>query len=143
MNTEVRMFKLTNGEDIIATVDETNSELYCLDNPLLMRIHSKLTPAGMQEGLHLSRWMQPFSEATTFSIDKKHVVISTEVSIGLNKYYEYSVKSFERDGNHGMHPGLPEPTEERLAQIEVEETINEDDDEEEFLSFEPISKLIH
>ena len=94
MNTEVRLLKLTNGEDIIAYVDDTNPNLYHLDNPLLMKIHSRPTSQGMQEGLHLSRWLQPFSEETSFQLERKHVVLSTEVSFGLNKYYEYSVKIF-------------------------------------------------
>ena len=34
MNTEIRMLKLTNGEDIIAPVDATGSEAYHFDNPL-------------------------------------------------------------------------------------------------------------
>ena len=142
MNTEVRLLKLTNGEDIIATVDETTPELYCLDKPLLMRIHSKLTPDGIQEGLYLRPWVQPFSEATNFKIDKKHVVISTEVSIGLNKYYEYSIKNFERDGEQNMIQKVLEPTEKQLLEIAATEEDFEDEDEE-FLSFTPTSKLIH
>ena len=142
MNTEVRLLKLTNGEDIIATVDETTPELYCLDKPLLMRIHSKLTPDGIQEGLYLTPWVQPFSEATNFKRDNKHVVISTEVSIGLNKYYEYSIKNFERDGEQNMIQKVLEPTEKQLLEIAAAEEDFEDEDEE-FLSFTPTSKLIH
>ena len=144
MNTEVRLLKLTNGEDIIAYVDGTNPEAYHLDNPLLMRVHTKMTPSGIQEGLHLSRWMQPFCESTNFSIEKQHVVISTEVSAGLSKYYEYSIKSFERDDDSIIKlPSPPEiePTDEELTQIALDEAVAED--EEEFMSLEPISKAIH
>ena len=132
MNTEIRMLKLTNGEDIIAHVDATGSEAYHLDNPLLMRVHTKMTPSGIQEGLHLSRWMQPFCESTNFSIDKMHVVLSTEVSSGLTKYYEYSIKSFER-GENKFIPTIEEPTDEELENIE----------DEEYDSIEPIAKAIH
>ena len=134
MNTEVRLLKLTNGEDIIAYVDDTNPNLYHLDNPLLMKIHSRPTSQGMQEGLHLSRWLQPFSEETSFQLERKHVVLSTEVSFGLNKYYEYSVKSFNREDEK-------EPTDEQLMEIALEEAVAED--EEELLSLEPLSKSIH
>tara|TARA_B100000745_G_C20012276_1_gene343956 strand:- start:71 stop:496 length:426 start_codon:yes stop_codon:yes gene_type:complete len=141
MNTEVRLLKLTNGEDIIASVDQTNPELYNLDNPLLMRVRSKLTPNGVQEGLHLSRWIQPFSEETKFSIEKQHVVLSTEVSIGLTRYYEYSIKTFERDDSDINLPDSIEPTEKELMELALEEAVAED--EEEFMSLEPISKAIH
>ena len=43
MNSEIRLLKLTNGEDIIAYVNET-PESYHLDNPLVMKVHSRMTP---------------------------------------------------------------------------------------------------
>ena len=88
MNKEIRLLKLTNGEDVIANVDTTNPKLYHLYNPLVMKMHSKLTSNGVQEGLHLSRWVAPFTEERSFSIEKKHIVLDTEVSIGLSRYYE-------------------------------------------------------
>ena len=141
MTTEVRMLKLTNGEDIIAYVDRTNPESYHLDNPLLMRVHSRMTPAGIQEGLHLSRWMQPFSESTNFKIEKQHVVISTEVSVGLIRYYEYSIKHFKREDSSIELPTPTEPTDEELMQLTFDDIF--DEDEKELMFLEPISKLVH
>ena len=134
MNTEVRLLKLTNGEDIIAYVDETNPELYHLDNPLLMKIHSRITNDGVQEGLHLSRWVQPFSEQTNFTIKRHHVVLATGVSIGLTKYYEYSVQSFLRHPDDNLL--LREPSDQNLDEILAEE-------EEEFMALEGPSNKIH
>ena len=141
MNTEIRLLKLTNGEDILAQVDITNPNLYHLDNPLLMKIQSKITPNGIQEGLHLSRWVQPFSEETNFSIEKQHVVLSTEVSAGLTRYYQYSIRSFEHDDDIR----LSEPTNKELKQIEMEEAMEEAMNEgiEEFNEIPLQSKLIH
>tara|TARA_Y100000296_G_scaffold24882_1_gene29298 strand:+ start:197 stop:622 length:426 start_codon:yes stop_codon:yes gene_type:complete len=141
MNTEIRLLKLTNGEDILAQVDITNPDLYHLDNPLLMKIQSKITPNGIQEGLHLSRWVQPFSEETNFSIEKQHVVLSTEVSAGLTRYYQYSIRSFEHDDDIR----LSEPTNKELKQIEMEEAMEEAMNEgiEEFNEIPLQSKLIH
>ncbi len=137
MNTEIRLLKLTNGEDIIASVDET-PESFHLYNPLLMRIHSKMTPEGVQEGLHLSRWVSPFCEEKTFSIMRQHVILSEEVSIGLNKYYEYSVRSFERSDTLDRKPLLEiqSPTDNELEEILAEE-------EEEFMALESPSNKIH
>jgi len=142
MNTEIRLLKLTNGEDILAQVDITNPNLYHLDNPLLMKIQSKITPNGIQEGLHLSRWVQPFSEETNFSIEKQHVVLSTEVSAGLTRYYQYSIRSFEHDDDNIR---LSEPTNKELKQIEMEEAMEEAMNEgiEEFNEIPLQSKLIH
>ena len=138
MNTEIRLLKLTNGEDVIAFVDATNPKLYHLYNPLVMKFQSKITSKGVQEGLHLSRWVAPFSEETKFSIDKKHIVLDTEVSTGLSKYYEYSVKSFERSDDL-----ITEPTDEELDEIELsaEDIISEED--EELISLESPSNKIH
>ena len=141
MNVEVRLLKLTNGEDIIAQVDVTNSQLYNIDNPLLMKVHAKMTPQGVQEGLHLSRWMQPFCESTNFSIDKKHVVITTKISVGLSRYYEHSIKSFERDENKLELPAPIKPTRKELNEIALEEAMEEDI--EEFNEIPLQSKSIH
>tara|TARA_B100001175_G_C19425264_1_gene598269 strand:- start:642 stop:1061 length:420 start_codon:yes stop_codon:yes gene_type:complete len=139
MNTEIRLLKLTNGEDIIAEVDE-NTEKYNLDNPLLMKVHTRVTSSGVQEGLHLSRWLQPFCEYSNFAINKSHVLLSTNVSEGLSKYYEYTVKSFKREEaplslrESILHEG---PTDDELDQIEEEEF------EAELEALEPFNKTIH
>ena len=106
-----------------------------------MKIQSKITPNGIQEGLHLSRWVQPFSEETNFSIEKQHVVLSTEVSAGLTRYYQYSIRSFEHDDDIR----LSEPTNKELKQIEMEEAMEEAMNEgiEEFNEIPLQSKLIH
>lgn len=134
MNTEIRLLKLTNGEDIIAEVNE-NTEKYHLDNPLLMRVQSRVTDQGIQEGLHLSRWLQPFCDQTKFTIPIHHVVLSTNVSEGLSKYYSYTVKSFERNEaplslKESMIDG---PTDAELDEIEKEE----------LEAIEPFNKTIH
>ena len=146
MHTDVRLFKLTNGEDIIAQITENNSNTYSVNNPLLMKVHTRVTNDGIQEGLHLSRWLQPFCEEKNFTIEKTHVLLSQEVSIGLSRYYEYSLKSFERDekeiqlpvANHRTVKELkgPEPTNNELEEILKEE-------EQEFLDLESPSKVYH
>ena len=134
MNTEIRLLKLSNGEDIIAEVNE-NSEKFLLDNPLLMRVQSRATSEGIQEGLHLSRWIQPFSDETNFTIPRQHVVLSTNVSEGLSKYYEYTIRSFEREEapltlRETTHAG---PTDAELNEIE----------DDELKALEPLNKTIH
>lgn len=134
MNTEIRLLKLTNGEDIIAEVNE-NTEKFLLDNPLLMRVQSRVTSEGVQEGLHLSRWVQPFSDATNFTIPRQHVVLSTNVSEGLSKYYQYTIRSFQREeAPLTLRETInAEPTDSELDEIENEE----------LEALEPFNKTIH
>ena len=95
MHTDVRLFKLTNGEDIIAQITENNSNTYSVNNPLLMKVHTRVTNDGIQEGLHLSRWLQPFCDVTDYTIQKHSIVISVPASVGLSRYYEYVLKKID------------------------------------------------
>ena len=125
MNSEIRLLKLTNGEDIIAYVNET-PESYHLDNPLVMKVHARVTSKGVQEGLHLSRWIQPFSKETNFSIMRQHVLINTEVTEGLYEYYkQVSAKSFAME-NDDYQEGFTsdEELDEILRQEEEESFIS-------------------
>ena len=132
MNSEIRLLKLTNGEDIIAYVNET-PESYHLDNPLVMKVHARVTSKGVQEGLHLSRWIQPFSKETNFSIMRQHVIINTEVTEGLHEYYKKAAKSFATE-----HDDYEEgPSDEELDEILKQE------EEESFLALESPSDKIH
>jgi len=102
-DTAYKIIKLTNGEDIIATVvleDDNNVEIH---NPLLMSIIPHMTIGGQHESINLSPWMQPHSEQSSFTITKSTIVTSANVSEGLSKYYEYFLKKLahweENDNN--------------------------------------------
>ena len=77
-----------------------------------METISRVTKTGIVESLSLGKWMQPFSDQKTISLNKNLVIINLPVTIGLEKYYEYVLKKMDLgDG----------PSEEDLKAIEEEE----------------------
>lgn len=120
---EIRVLKLSNGENIIGRVSDCEGEVE-IEDPLQMQIFHKMTDTGVMEGLNLTRWLQPFSEETSFFVGNKNIVVSTYASPGLIRYYEYSLKRF--DQNQAPQPAQMRkhteqmPTNEELDQIEQE-----------------------
>ena len=58
--------------------------------------------------------MQPYSEENKFTLSKNNVILNSPVSIGLGKYYEFTLKKMD-----GLQ--IPQPTEDELKAIEEEE----------------------
>ncbi len=92
--TDIKVVKLSNGENIIGYVREIDDVIE-VEDPLQMQIFSKLTDEGVVEGLNLTRWLQPFSEESTFYVRNRNVVVTANASPGLIRYYEYSLKRFD------------------------------------------------
>ena len=84
-----QVIKLSNGEDIIATVELTNSDKFKVTEPLKMSTVSNNTEKGVVESLGLSRWVHVYSDQAYYSIQKNSVVVMTPASEGLSRYYEY------------------------------------------------------
>ena len=116
-----QVIKLSNGEDIICTVESLESGKFKISSPLKMSTISKITDKGVVESLGLSRWMQVYSDQPYYNIEKTGVVIMTPASEGLGRYYEYVLKSMHVEEMKG-------PTDQELSEIEMEEDINDDDD---------------
>ena len=115
-----QVIKLSNGEDIIATVELTNSDKFKVTEPLKMSTVSNNTEKGVVESLGLSRWVQVYSDQPYYSIQKNSVVVMTPASEGLSRYYEYVLRSM---GNSDER----EPTDEELNSIELDEDMLDDD----------------
>ena len=89
------ILKLSNGEDLICrVVNNTDSDIV-IQSPLKMETINKVTASGISESLSLTRWLQPFSDVTDYTIQKNSVVISVPASIGLSKYYEFVLKKLD------------------------------------------------
>ena len=115
-----QVIKLSNGEDIIATVELTNSDKFKVTEPLKMSTVCNHTDKGVTESLGLSRWVQVYSDQPYYSIQKNSVVVMTPASEGLSRYYEYVLRSM---GNSDER----EPTDEELNSIELDEDMIDDD----------------
>ena len=115
-----QVIKLSNGEDIIATVELTNSDKFKVTEPLKMSTVSNNTEKGVVESLGLSRWVQVYSDQPYYSIQKNSVVVMTPASEGLSRYYEYVLRSMSNSDER-------EPTDQELDSIELNEDILDDD----------------
>ena len=90
-----KIVKLTNGEDIICIVKNELEEECEVSYPLLMQTLPRRTPEGFVESLSLSRWLQPFTEESLFKIKSENIILMTDASPGLCKYYEYVLSKIE------------------------------------------------
>jgi len=121
-----QVIKLSNGENIICTISESeNSEQLKVTSPLKMDTFNKVTDKGVVESLGLSRWIQPYSDEPFFKIEKSSVVIMTPASAGLCKYYEYVVHNIENMVPSKKNIENSQPTQEELNMIEEEEHYEE------------------
>ena len=60
-----------------------------------METINKVTASGISESLSLTRWLQPFSDVTDYTIQKNSIVINVPASVGLSKYYEFVLKKID------------------------------------------------
>lgn len=130
MNTNYQIIKLSNGEDIICDIKEQSESEPSLKvtSPLKMDVLTRPTEKGIQEGLSLTRWVQPFTDEKYIQINKSTIVTMVPASMGMSKYYEYVLQSLQ-----GMKLVTSttediegEPTIEDLQKIELEERIEKE-----------------
>ena len=111
---DYQVIKLSNGENLICDVDSESDTRLNVKSPLKMETLSRVTKTGIVESLSLVRWMQPFCDSEQFELSKNNVILNSPVSIGLGKYYEFTLKKMD-----GLQ--IPQPTEDELKAIEEEE----------------------
>ena len=134
-----QVIKLSNGEDIICTVEAVESSKFKITSPLKMCTQSKITERGVIESLGLSRWVQVYSDQPFYNIEKNSVVIMTPASEGLGRYYEHVLKSM-----HAAELKVPmDATDEELDRIEEEEYLDEFDDEDYLAHWNVDNKVYH
>ena len=129
MNTNYQIIKLSNGENNICDIKEQSGSEPSLEvvAPLKMDVMSRMTKKGIQEGLSLTRWVQPFTDEKNIQINKSTIVTMVPASMGMSKYYEYVLKSIK-----GMKlvssttEDIEEPTDEDLNTIELEQRIEKE-----------------
>ena len=112
MSKSTNIVKLSSGENIICNVVSDTDKHIEIESPLKMETISRVTKTGVVESLSLGKWVQPFSDQKTISLNKNLVIINIPATIGLEKYYEYVLKKMDLDDG---------PSEEELKAIEEEE----------------------
>ena len=81
--TENIILKLSSGEEIVCRlVEDTQSGMIQITNPLLVSTTPRVTSLGLEESVSLRRWIH-FSEEQVYSINKSMVVTKADASLGL------------------------------------------------------------
>ena len=123
-----KIVKLTNGEDIICIVKSELGEECEISYPLLMQTLPRRTPKGFVESLSLSRWLQPFTEELVFKIKSDKILLMTNASPGLCKYYEYVLSKIGEPDNNDVFHESNFPKEEENKNEEIYEELLADMD---------------
>ena len=108
-----QIIKLKNGEDLICNVLDNENGRLKVSSPLKMETVNRISTKGLTESLALTRWIQPYSDEEHFFIESNSIIIMTPASVGMSRYYEYVVKSYD-----GLV--LKEAKEERVEKIRSE-----------------------
>ena len=97
MNTEYKIVKLTNGENLICQInDDVHNGEYKINFPLKIEVQSLMTKEGPVDSLNLSRWIGPYTEQSFFSIRREHVLVIANASEGLGRYYEHMIREIKQ-----------------------------------------------
>ena len=89
-----KFIKLSNGEDIVCMVediDNSENQIKVL-HPLKMQLMPRILTGAQGDSIGLSHWIQPMTEAISFQISSKDILLISDASPGLIKYYEYVLK---------------------------------------------------
>ena len=90
-----QIIKLKNGEDLICNVLDNENGRLKVTSPLKMETVNRISKKGITESLALTRWIQPYSDEEHFFIESNSIIIMTPASVGMKRYYEYVLKSYD------------------------------------------------
>jgi hypothetical protein len=90
-----QIIKLKNGEDLICNVLDNENGRLKVTTPLKMETVNRISKKGLTESLALTRWIQPYSDEQHFFIERNSIILMAPASIGMSRYYEYVVKSYD------------------------------------------------
>ena len=123
MITDNIILKLNSGEEVVCKItDSSDSGTYTIENPLLLNSTPRVTRNGVEESISFRRWIH-FSEASVFEINRNNVMLKTDASIGLSKFYEVCV--LQLNNNFEEEDVWMEATDEELDTIEMEEVMEQ------------------
>jgi len=129
-----KFIKLSNGEDIVCKVDKGSSKNKIkVLHPLKMQMLPRILTGGQGDSIGLSHWIHPMTEAVSFQLSLEHILLISDASPGLIKYYEYVLKQLHNNNDFT-----------NLNNIDDDDDDDEEEIYEELLDDLPgSSKLIH
>ena len=95
-----KFIKLNNGEDIVCMIENnviSETQIKVL-HPLRLQLMPKMLTGTQGDSIGLSHWMHPMSEAVSFELSLKDVLLISDASPGLIKYYEYVLTQMRNNG---------------------------------------------
>ena len=95
-----KFIKLNNGEDIVCMIENnviSETQIKVL-HPLRLQLMPKMLTGTQEDAIGLSHWMHPMSEAVSFELSLKDVLLISDASPGLIKYYEYVLTQMRNNG---------------------------------------------
>ena len=128
METNYKVVKLTNGDNIICEAVEHVNEKYIIRTPLKMEVVHNDDSGRHIESLQLTSWISPFTEDKHFEIKESHVIVITAASIGLSAYYRNIVDKQSKFSEEIVDDSIvvdDNPTDEEMFDEEYEEVLNE------------------
>tara|TARA_R110002050_G_scaffold204218_2_gene339406 strand:- start:138 stop:554 length:417 start_codon:yes stop_codon:yes gene_type:complete len=128
METNYKVVKLTNGDNIICEAVEHVNEKYIIRTPLKMEVVHDDDSGRHIESLQLTSWISPFTEDKHFEIKESHVIVITAASIGLSAYYRNIVNKQSKFSEEIVDDSIvvdDNPTDEEMFDEEYEEVLNE------------------
>lgn len=127
--TNVKILKLSSGEEVICNINTNEKSHLKITKPMKLNAFPKMTRDGsLEESLSLQRWIH-FSETDTYDVPKSQIIVVTQASYGLSKFYEYCITKMRME-----EEDVDFPSDEELDEIEEEEL---------FEDFEVSSRTIH
>ena len=112
-----KILKLSSGEQIICNVVNNPDQSYIsVVQPMKLNYWPRATSNGIEESLSLQRWVH-FAETDTYDVPKSQIIVLTEASFGLTKFYLYCVNKAKWEEEGVLNP----PTDADLRGIEEEE----------------------
>lgn len=90
-----QVIKLKNGEDLICNVLDNENGRLKVSSPLKMETVNRISKKGLTESLALTRWIQPYSDEDHYFIESNSIIIMTPASVGMTRYYQYVLKSYD------------------------------------------------
>jgi hypothetical protein len=125
-----KFIKLSNGEDIVCKVEDNDSleNRIKITRPLKMQMLPRMLTGAQGDSIGLSHWIQPMTESVSFMISLEHVLLISDASPGLIKYYEYVLKHICNDD---------------LTDTNINDIDDEEIDDELLDDLPDSSKLIH
>ena len=94
-----KFIKLNNGEDIVCMIEDnisSENQIKVL-HPLKMQLVPRILTGAQGDSIGLSQWIQPMSEAVSFQISSKDILLISDASPGLIKYYEHVLKQMRNN----------------------------------------------